>query len=996
MSTPPRKAAQISPATVPLPRLSTNRQEQSIFQIAIVTGILFGLAAISFLIAALQQPFLQSNFWQTITLFAVFTIATILSVLTATHVLVKSIIARTYMLLVVVQIALTFFSTLVSGMGIIVAFIALLYSIIIVSAVLTSGHSDVAIIIGIVGAIVISIMGTYPPVNQVVFSAVQIYVPTILGILVMVYIALLSMEFVTATLPIKLITGTLAITLIPMAFLALIENSFIQNSLLNADNQSLKMAASQSAAVIDDFISTNLYLINIDATSPIFATYLAYPEKQRSNAQVKADLNSTVATLINYRQQSNIISYGLLDSSGINIYDSDPKNIGAHESNEEYFQFSFRASENYVSNVEFSPSSGKVGVITFSSPIESSTGQIAGVLRIRYASTVFQHLLVSKIGLSGQHSYPMLVDDNLIRLTDTYNTNWNSTSIIPLAKDKVAELQLENRIPAGTAYQTGTDFVQLAKSIQDYQTSPTFNENLNAPKNSIKASGTVVRLSTEPWYLVYLHDMAPMTGALEDQNRISIFVAILLAGLVSLIATILARTLSNPIVHLTTTAEKIAQGNLDIQAKIESNDEIGTLSNTFNIMTAQLKSFINELEDRVRSRTKELAEQMDTLKYRTDQLQTVSDVARGIAAAQELEDLLERVTSLVSERFDFYHVGIFLVDEKGEYAILRAANSEGGKRMLARQHKLRIGQVGIVGYVTGHGVPRIATDVGADSVYFNNLDLPLTRSEMALPLKIGDQIIGALDVQSKKSNAFGSEDIDLFSTLADQVAIAIYNNRLYADTARALEEMQNLHRQYLNQEWNREISGQKYQSYIYTVRGLTVQEPVMTSEIKAAIETGQSVVNSTIGQDGKAEFTTMSVPINLRGETLGVIHLQDRAEESKEWSEEELSAVQTVADQIAQTIENARLFEQTLRRAERERKVLEITNKIRSTNDPQAMLKITIEELQRSLNASRAQVILEADRMQPYDHNNPIGGNGHHPQPPESTILSTFDQEDPQ
>ena len=985
MTTPPKKVGQINSATVPLPRHTSNSQEQAIFQISIVTSILLGLSAISFFINALRQPLLQSAFWQFITLFSVFTIATILLVLIATRTLAKGTIARTYMLLVVVQISLTVFSTMVSGMGIVIAFIALLYTIIIVSAVLTSGHSDVAIIIGITGAIAISIMGTYPPVNRLIIPAVQIYVPTILGILVMLYIVLLSMEFVTATLPIKLITATLAITLIPMAFLALIENSFTQNSLLNADNQSLKMAATQSASVVDDFINTNLLLINLDASSPIFANYLALPVKQRDNPQVKADIISTVASLMNYRQQSNIVSYGLLDNTGVNIFDTDANKIGTRESDQEYFQISFSAKQTYVSKIDFTAASGKVGFITFSSPVQDATKQIVGVLRIRYNTSVFQHLLITKIGLSGQRSYPILIDDNFVRLTDTYNTNWTSTPIIPLGQSKVADLQSQGRIPLGAAYQPGTNYTQLAKSIVGYQNNPNFNENLDAPKNSIKASGTVIRLSTEPWYLVYLHDTAPMTNALDQQNRISILVAIMLAGLVSLIATFLARMLSNPIVHLTTTAEKIAQGNLEIQAKVETNDEIGTLSNTFNIMTAQLRSFISELEDRVRLRTRELAEQNETLKYKTNQLQTVSDVARGIATTQDLEDLLERVTLMVSERFNFYHVGIFLVDEKGEYAVLRAANSEGGKRMLARQHKLKVGQVGIVGFVTGHGVPRIATDVGANSVYFNDLDLPLTRSEMALPLKIGEQIIGALDVQSTKSNAFSSEDIDLFSTLADQVAIAIYNNRLYADTAHALEEMQNLHHQYLSQEWNREISGQKYQSYVYTMRGLTIQEPVMTPDIKAAIETGQPVVNSRMNEDGKAEFTTMSVPINLRGETLGVIHLQDRAEESKEWSEEELSAVQTIADQIAQTIENARLFEQTLRRAERERKVLEITNKIRSTNDPQAMLQITIEELQRSLKASRAQVILESVHLQE-DNNNHPGGNGYHLQPPEQTL----------
>jgi signal transduction protein with GAF and PtsI domain len=166
----------------------------------------------------------------------------------------------------------------------------------------------------------------------------------------------------------------------------------------------------------------------------------------------------------------------------------------------------------------------------------------------------------------------------------------------------------------------------------------------------------------------------------------------------------------------------------------------------------------------------------------------------------------------------------------------------------------------------------------------------------------------------------------------------------------------------------------------------------MLPEIGTVLESGQPVVSSKTDEAGNIEFSTMSVPINLRGETLGVIHLQDRAEESKEWGEEELSAVQSIADQIAQTIENARLFEQTLRRAERERKVLEITNKIRSTNDPQVMLKITVEELQRSLNASRAQVIFEAIQSQDSNGNHP-GGNGNHSQPPGTIIKPSTDQE---
>ncbi len=230
------------------------------------------------------------------------------------------------------------------------------------------------------------------------------------------------------------------------------------------------------------------------------------------------------------------------------------------------------------------------------------------------------------------------------------------------------------------------------------------------------------------------------------------------------------------------TAEKISGGDLEAQAPIQTSDEIGALGRAFNTMTQQLKTFINELEDRVQDRTRELAKQNEALVFRSQQLQTVADVARQIVSAQELDELLPQITRLVSERFNFYHVGIFLLDENREYAVLRAANSEGGQRMLARKHQLKVGAVGIVGYATGAGQPRIATDVGEDAVYFSNPDLPETRSEMALPLKVGDLVIGALDVQSTVSNAFTQEDIALFTTLADQIAVAIRNNELYSQT----------------------------------------------------------------------------------------------------------------------------------------------------------------------------------------------------------------------
>jgi len=235
-------------------------------------------------------------------------------------------------------------------------------------------------------------------------------------------------------------------------------------------------------------------------------------------------------------------------------------------------------------------------------------------------------------------------------------------------------------------------------------------------------------------------------------------------------------------------------------------------------------------------------------------------------------------------------------------------------------------------------------------VYFSNPDLPETRSEMALPLMVGNNIIGALDVQSTKSNAFTEDDVTLFTTLADQIAVAIYNNQLYDETNRALEEAQRIHRQYIEQQWTRDAAGRMIQGYQYTPQGIQPISNEESPEVREALMQGQPVVVSDAKPGSPA---VLAVPIRVRGESIGVIHLEAESDVRTGWSPDEIEAIKNVSDQIGLALENARLFEQTVRRAERERKVLEITSKIRSTTDPQAMLEIAKAELQRALQAEK-------------------------------------------
>ena len=193
-----------------------------------------------------------------------------------------------------------------------------------------------------------------------------------------------------------------------------------------------------------------------------------------------------------------------------------------------------------------------------------------------------------------------------------------------------------------------------------------------------------------------------------------------------------------------------------------------------------LRELQSTLELRIIERTGEA-------ERRAKRLKLAAEIGSATASFRNLDALLVEAVGLLGRGFDFYHAGIFLVDDQKKYAVLRAANSEGGGVMLKHGHKLEIGQVGIVGYVADTGRPRIALDVGADSVYFNNPDLPNTHSEMALPLSISGRILGVLDLQAIESNAFVPDDIETLQVVADQLAIAIENSRLLEQSLAAVD-----------------------------------------------------------------------------------------------------------------------------------------------------------------------------------------------------------------
>jgi GAF domain-containing protein len=360
---------------------------------------------------------------------------------------------------------------------------------------------------------------------------------------------------------------------------------------------------------------------------------------------------------------------------------------------------------------------------------------------------------------------------------------------------------------------------------------------------------------------------------------------------------------------------------------LQSNEEL-------QLRDLELKSTQSSIEQRIQEQTLDISQN-------SKKLEAVAQVAREASSIHDLGKLLNEVTQLTARQFGFYHVGVFLLDDSGKTAILQAANSEGGKKMLARGHQLQVGAVGIVGHVAGSGRTRVAMDVGEDAVFFQNPDLPDTHSEMALPLKVREKVIGVFDLQSTQPRAFFQKDVEILQILADQVAIAIDNARLLQQSQTVIQQLQTISGEQARKIWMETAQSQSH-SFSYTPLGF---KPISK----------RASIQETARSDGAHRLV---VPILLRGQEIGKINLQRNASQPS-WSKKEQTLAAEISNQVALALENARLIADAQERAERERTISQVSNRIRETLDIETILQTAVKEMRNFLNLQQAEVRLQ-------------------------------------
>ena len=398
---------------------------------------------------------------------------------------------------------------------------------------------------------------------------------------------------------------------------------------------------------------------------------------------------------------------------------------------------------------------------------------------------------------------------------------------------------------------------------------------------------------------------------LQMQSFVVSGLAILFA---SGLAFLLARSIGDPMASLMDAFKRVELGDLTTRASVVTSDEISQLAIYFNRMVTRLQELQSSLEKKVEERT--------------SQLKAINEVGRVATSILDPDDLLKRVVNLITKEFGYYYSAIYLIDQTGQWADLKEATGDAGQVLKESNQRAEITSTNVIGRAIRSRKAQVALDVGDKAVKFENPLLPYTRSELALPLYVGEQILGALDVHSSQESAFSEQDIDTLQNMANQVAISLDNARLFQETHQSLNEMRNIQKQYLREAW-----------------------------IESNLPQGGVIL--AVGENSAIEENnSMDVPITLREQIIGQLTLESEdtlSAEDKNW-------IQSIATQTALALENARLLNESQSIAMREKFVTEITNKIWASTSMDSVLQTTVRELGQILDATEATIELHIDK----------------------------------
>lgn len=596
----------------------------------------------------------------------------------------------------------------------------------------------------------------------------------ICAIILGVYLVFLLRKFPSFNLRSKIVIISLILTIVPMGTVGILSTRSSQNNLTASANLSLVTSASQVASRLDAFIVNNLDIVRTEAQLLDLINYLNLAPEQRAGSE---EYKHVIDIFLALQRKSPVFinSYALLDSRGVDVADTETLEVGKDKSDRAYFIEAIRTGLPYVSDVSYSPTSNRPSIY-FSSPVRNTRGEIIGVLRVRYNADILQQILYNQGQPGAAGTFSLVISDHNILLASTKNPLTTYKSIVPLDEQALQRLVAARLMPEGSLLQDSIiDIPALAAGLSGMDHSDIFTGEFGdeAQRNlRLLERAGAKRLANKPWTVVVGQAEEQLLAPVQVQTRYVLLLGILASALAILFALFISQLLAAPLVRLSGTASQLAQGDLSARAQVGSQDEIGALAQSFNSMAEQLSDLVNSLEQRVADRTRALA--------------TSAEVSRRLSTILNTSQLIKEVVDQVQRSFNYYHVQIYLFDENRQNLVMAGGSGDAGRVMFSRGHSIPRGK-GLVGKAAETISPVLVKDVTQAPGWLPNPLLPNTRSELAVPIAVGVEVFGVLDVQQDLIDGLQPEDADLMQSIATQVAIALQNARSYERAHRQAE-----------------------------------------------------------------------------------------------------------------------------------------------------------------------------------------------------------------
>ena len=419
-----------------------------------------------------------------------------------------------------------------------------------------------------------------------------------------------------------------------------------------------------------------------------------------------------------------------------------------------------------------------------------------------------------------------------------------------------------------------------------------------------------------------------------NQAAVVVLAMLALAGGLGLVA---SQTILSPVASLRRDMRAQRDNNFDSPVETaDRDDEFGSLGQTFIGMRRELQSRMEDLRGSISDRMRDV--------------QATQEISRFAVTQRETQTLMDQVVDLIRDLFpSIYHAQIFLIDNASEWAILRASTGEPGRKLLERGHRLAVGSASVIGQVTDQGRVVVARDTAASEIHRRNELLPSTRSELAIPLRIGEQVIGALDVQSEQANSFTTDEIKILQIMADQIAVAIENSRLYQESMRQLEQLRSARHEAMGSAWREHMLNRRQRSLL-TEAGQVQLEAASALRQKAMVQQ-----QPVIGETTERDTIPFAVPIHLRGYILGAVEWEVP---KTDFSSDKVELAQELVNRLAVSLDNARLFQESRRAIDRERMVNEIAAKLTTHTEIDEILQTAVREVGQALRVPQVSINL--------------------------------------